>query len=216
MTAQQSQHPAPLRGDGETPFQTDALSTQLPDHVPAILPVKGFPDDEEQWGSVLYECPVTSCPFTVGAAGHGHPHFLFAWSTCPPRDAVDPATLTAVIEIVEPDCVEEFTAEFLPHIRGRYDGLYEGAAAVTITEFANPPSAGPAVHPCPDCGARTNRYPVYVWPEPFEVPAWWDPALAAYDGPVWSPKDATAQNPTISEEATSAPDSHSAADITAF
>ena len=83
MTAQQSQQPAPLCGDGENPFQTDALNDQHPDHVPAILPVKAFPDGEEQWGSVLYECPVTSCPFTVGAAGHGHPHFIFAWGSCP-------------------------------------------------------------------------------------------------------------------------------------
>ena len=47
------------------------------------------------------------------------PALHFRLGFLPPRDPIDPATLQEVLEVVEPDSVEDFTAEFRPHLRGK-------------------------------------------------------------------------------------------------
>jgi hypothetical protein len=196
----ESHTPAPLRDGSDCLFQTVQLNQEIPDHIPDVLPVCGFPKPEEQRGSVIYECPTDSCSAAPTAGGHGHPWFLRLWDTTPPRDAICHDAIAEALRIVNPDDVLEATDELRPLLRGRYDGLYQDAPSITITKFPDPPSNGPAVHTCPECEARSTRLPVYVWPDSMEPADWWVAAVEAYDGPVWSPQGPTEANPVITDQ----------------
>lgn len=193
--------PSELDADSP-PFDVEALETLFPKEIPMVVPVQGFSREHEQFGTVLYECTTQSCSARLTAGGHGHAYFLRLWGSTPPRDPVSPDMLNEALSIIEPTpaSVDVAKDKVLPHLRARYDGIYEDNASFTITRFADPPSNGPAVRTCSSCGSRLQRHPVYVWPDDMTVPEWWQAALEEYTGPVLSPKGLTENNPAASAD----------------
>jgi len=184
------------------PYDLDALVELYPENRCPVVPVKGIPKGREQFGSVLYECDEPRCSADLTAGGHGFPYFLRLWASTPPRDPIPPETLEKVLSTLKPTSVSDAEEAMLPQIRARYDGLYADSTSITITRFADPPGNGPPVRTCSSCGSRLKRHPVYVWPDDFQVPLWWQTAVEEYKGPVISPKGPTEDNPVVSDDTT--------------